>query len=827
MASEPATESIADRVAQSLSAFEAIDTVKTQAELSDSQSVPVQTISDQFSKFKLWAGNIGAHRTGRSSLDYRLRDSSHLHTQVMRLLDDLITSLNEVHSILSGETLPWDQDPGDAGELDDLKDLLMDENFEFDSELGQLTKEITDAVGNLLRLSISLRNPAPHDRFMSTEYAKVHYFEANDIAHTKAKFPKASQTLIIRLGQALSQRRQYFRYRESHHEKLARGLFDSGRSNAGEQSTVASSIPIAMRVHGTVSAFRGLDEDERSDTGFSQTSFATTAPESDRLRIPPLPKRAYEGPFECPFCFMLISVSSTHQWKKHVLRDLRPYICLAENCITASREYGGRHEWINHMYQNRWITWVCPYQCRLNSTTKTNLRQHITRIHGSKTEMELDTIISRCGQSTSPSLPIECPFCQDALGSVKQYQRHVGRHQVDLALFALPKIEDDEEPDEANGDQDTISTRSGSYSEAMSDISPTALAEQTETITGIHEEGQEAELELGRIQLSEDNGTKRQDIDRFANEINDIEVASHLDSRGQLHPLPPIAKPATIEREIITHYRDIDHGVAQAEGSSMQDREFVDKLDDAKQELGAVHPQDSREEPAPASPIAGTVIINGRIYRLSDSESEEQESRTSRRQRRPRASSSFLLRERAAAQEKYEVERVQKELGELKPAAEMERDEERELLQAQIELIAIREKKLREEEEERRIKQEQIAFDHQKEAEASLAEKKRREKEAKEAVEKYKKEEAERVLREKEAREMENPKLRDKSPTPTYTRFARRHLSLETLRVHDLDYYIDEDPEYVVIKRWVPESEQDTLWEHTREIRKQRDSVKP
>lgn len=135
-----------------------------------------------------------------------------------------------MHSILSGESLPWDQDSGEAGELDEeLKDLLMDAEFEFDSELSQLTKEIADAVSNLLRLSMSRRNPVPHDRFMSTEYAKARYFEENDKAQVEAKFPKTSQTLTIRLGQALSQKRQYFKYRESHHEELACGLFDSGQ----------------------------------------------------------------------------------------------------------------------------------------------------------------------------------------------------------------------------------------------------------------------------------------------------------------------------------------------------------------------------------------------------------------------------------------------------------------------------------------------------------------------------------------------------------------------------------------------------------------------
>ncbi|KAF2972358.1 hypothetical protein GQX73_g1352 [Xylaria multiplex] len=482
MASDGVAKSITHRVAQIWAAFEAINTVETREE---SQLPWVRTINDQLSKFKLWAGNIGAHRTGRSSLDYRLRDSSHLRIEVLRLLDDLVTLLNEVYSILSGETIPWDQDSGGADNLDDkLKDLLTNEDFEFDSELSQLLKEIADAIGNLLRLSISLRNPAPHDRFMSTEYAKARYFEANDKAHTEAKFPRASQTLVTRLGQALSQRRQYFRYRESYHEKLAHGLFNSRRSEAGAQSTIASSIPQAMKDTGAVPTFRGLDEDERSDTGFSQTSFATTAPDSGRPRIPPLPKKSHDGPFECPFCFMLISVNSTHQWKKHVLADLRPYVCLAEDCAIASKEYGRRHEWMNHTLQNHWKTWECPYQCGSEHTTETGLRQHITRVHGCATEMELDTMLARYGRirSISTSSPLECPLCRDSLDSIQQYQRHVGRHQVDLALFALPRIEeDDEELDGEVKDRETIT--SGSYSEILSeDVSLTALAEGTEII---------------------------------------------------------------------------------------------------------------------------------------------------------------------------------------------------------------------------------------------------------------------------------------------------------------------------------------------------------
>jgi len=76
---------------------------------------------------------------------------------------------------------------------------------------------------------------------------------------------------------------------------------------------------------------------------------------------------------------------------------------------------------------------------------------------------------------------------------------------------------------------------------------------------------------------------------------------------------------------------------------------------------------------------------------------------------------------------------------------------------------------------------------------------------------------------------------------PTWTRMSRRHLSIETLNRNRIDYEFDtvsnlqhcvsimsdrkQDPDYVLIKRWVPEYEQDILWNQTREIREKRKPV--
>lgn len=93
--------------------------------------------------------------------------------------------------------------------------------------------------------------------------------------------------------------------------------FDSSKTELGIQSTIASSIPEALKGTGSIArGFESIDEDQRSDSGFTQTSITTSATgDSARLQIPPIPKQASKGPFECPFCFMMISLSRKGAWK--------------------------------------------------------------------------------------------------------------------------------------------------------------------------------------------------------------------------------------------------------------------------------------------------------------------------------------------------------------------------------------------------------------------------------------------------------------------------------------------------------------------------------
>ncbi|KAI0908866.1 hypothetical protein F4823DRAFT_465371 [Ustulina deusta] len=376
-----------------------------------------QKLFDEFARFKLWSGNIGAHRRGRSSLDWRLRDASHLRGLVVSLLTDLKSTLRDVLSMLdknlnthidsveNQSDAPISEDspnPDDFDEVDDGTEVL------------EIVADIADIIGCLLRLSVSIRNPAPHDHFVSSKFIDTTYFEEYDVKHVKAKLPHVKPDLAHRLGKAISRRRQYFKYRETHHQKLSAGLdLDSRRSEAGVQSTVASSIPTALK-DGEKShpAFSRLEEEEMSDSVISQTSYATSGPESGRLKIPSLPKQANDGPFECPFCYMMISVSTTIQWKKHVNADLRPYVCLEPNCLTSEQQYAKRHEWFDHLNQKHWRVFRCPYSCQeANFDSPSQLERHVRQSHPElSSQRDLRMIFDLCERPRPWPEETECPL---------------------------------------------------------------------------------------------------------------------------------------------------------------------------------------------------------------------------------------------------------------------------------------------------------------------------------------------------------------------------------------------------------------------------------
>jgi len=158
-----------------------------------------------------------------------------------------------------------------------------------------------------------------------------------------------------------------------------------------------------------------------------------------------------------------------------VFGDLRPYVCLSEDC-PAQKEFSRRHDWLEHEAQNHWKTYRCPSNCVLTFASAAECKSHLQKAHpNSVSSGQLDAIVSLSARPLKPEDGIACPLCREVLSSRKGYQRHVGRHQEQLALFALPSLETEGEI--ASDDEDDGSELAGDdISESEKDVAEAAAA---------------------------------------------------------------------------------------------------------------------------------------------------------------------------------------------------------------------------------------------------------------------------------------------------------------------------------------------------------------
>lgn len=103
---------------------------------------------------------------------------------------------------------------------------------------------------------------------------------------------------------------------------------------------------------------------------------------------------------------------------------------------------------MDHVKQNHWKVYPCPFSCHLTFPSNSECARHVSQSHsGAGTPQELAAMISLSEQPLNIRSGVSCPICGVTLDSARQYQSHVGRHQEQLALFALPDLESNDDSD--------------------------------------------------------------------------------------------------------------------------------------------------------------------------------------------------------------------------------------------------------------------------------------------------------------------------------------------------------------------------------------------
>jgi hypothetical protein len=207
--------------------------------------------------------------------------------------------------------IPWDElSISSSGEEDDYDTGDV-------TEMGQLAVYISNTINCLLRISMVIQKPAPHDRFIKSGRFDQSFRQPWDEQHIRDKFANVPEWLVGRLGKAIARRRQFLEYRKVHQERIASQEVSNVPEDTG---TVVSSLPtVAKQDQGLhVSMIpEAVEPDNQSEAGVSETSYTETIAGNDTLLVPKMPEDAEGGAmFECPYCFMIIGgIHSRLQWK--------------------------------------------------------------------------------------------------------------------------------------------------------------------------------------------------------------------------------------------------------------------------------------------------------------------------------------------------------------------------------------------------------------------------------------------------------------------------------------------------------------------------------
>ncbi|KAK4560770.1 hypothetical protein LTR86_005349 [Recurvomyces mirabilis] len=521
---------IASRTKKILQLFEHVGQSSPAAAYQQTRFAVVD-LEDSIAQFRLWAANLGAYHpvSDQRSVDSRLFNVPALRENVTEQLDDLLEVLRDIDDIRQG--VREDGSLADAESVDN-RAHLEDEEADTDdaadnqvngsgsqTELQELVATIPDLISGLLRTSILIRKGTMRDRYVKAAAARYDPFMLDlDIMHVREKFAKIGKAswLYKRLGNAITQRRQYLRYQRDHGNRIASIDEHATRSgaplviaveHAGTPMSAAQTLvpPLTLRTRPTltptkasttievstvdINAF-GADLDQEYDDDRSQaTSFASEAdvPEvAQSLRVCDLHDVAKgKTQFECPYCRGIVQSTKQKSWRKHVYRDLRAYVCTFEACDVGLFE--DIDAWFDHemsTHRRQWICISCPDRV---FPTPDRLQEHLRRQHNETDRESVATTKAALDASSRPVSEIaasSCPLC-DELDKVSReqasriaapipeqnavmlllsrFKRHLGRHQEELALFAIPPANTSLE---SGGSQDTA----GGQQEAVSDF---------------------------------------------------------------------------------------------------------------------------------------------------------------------------------------------------------------------------------------------------------------------------------------------------------------------------------------------------------------------
>ena len=253
-------------------------------------------VENNLTRFRIWAGNVGAWRKtkSRTSADYRLRDAPEIRTRILRLLDDV-----------------YDTNEGARSSFELNGNAIEDDGF---NEVETLVLCVGDIITSLMKISILIMKATARDRYAqalaSSSDSLSGAFAEHDKRHISDKFPKIRNRgwLLERFTQAMTARRCFLRYAQDHKDKISS---EAGSDDDSDRQTTAASTLQPDKA-------AELMSQENFDTESQASSILSDVDEEldEVADVVPLDSLAEpDEPFECPYCRQIQQFETQRSWR--------------------------------------------------------------------------------------------------------------------------------------------------------------------------------------------------------------------------------------------------------------------------------------------------------------------------------------------------------------------------------------------------------------------------------------------------------------------------------------------------------------------------------
>ena len=238
---------------------------------------------------------------------------------------DVSTTKNEAH-LLAG-----DSDGDSLSSASTTSKSFPDGGSRSRSKKGEIHYSFSDIfvhIQSLYKISVSLRRPAVHDKYIRSvsKDANTSYFIPWDHSHVESKFRNASEVLVRRLALANTRRRQQLKYWEKHPQDAAEellseaALLNSAIPPTESNPTQSLGIPSRATKQSFSTVAQSVINDHETFSGRPKTLYEPSLQGAGGyLRVPDRPAVPFgRTSFECPYCRTQLDVQTMRKrqlWK--------------------------------------------------------------------------------------------------------------------------------------------------------------------------------------------------------------------------------------------------------------------------------------------------------------------------------------------------------------------------------------------------------------------------------------------------------------------------------------------------------------------------------